>query len=129
MKGVVPDVACEKVLKAFSSQSRHVNSKTSWCNSTGKALHVGGSSVALRRPVPEISEITSTQTDKYTHTHMDYGSHTHEIRLLKCNLILKFCPFLLTIGNQMHLKLPQIFLEKFKIGVCVRKTLLKTQEV
>ena len=33
-------------------------------NSPGEALHVGASSVAIQLPVPDISEITGTQTRK-----------------------------------------------------------------
>ena len=70
MKDVVSRITSEKVLKAFFSRTtRRVDSKTSHCNSSGEALHVGESSVALRRPVPEISEITNAQTD----THTEYG--------------------------------------------------------
>ena len=57
-----------KSSKSFSSQTTHpVNSKSSRRNSPGEALHFGGNGVALRHPVPEIVEITDTQT------------HTHEV--------------------------------------------------
>ena len=39
-----------------------VNSRSSCRNSPGKALHFGEISEALRPPVPEISEITDTQS-------------------------------------------------------------------
>ena len=42
-----------------------VDSKSSCCNSPGEALHVGASSVSLRPPIPDISEITNA----HTHTH------------------------------------------------------------
>ena len=47
---------------------RRVDSRSSRCNSPGEALHVGASSVALRPPVPSISEITDTRTHTQTHT-------------------------------------------------------------
>ena len=65
MKGVVSRVTCESVKGFISRTTRRVDSKTSRWNSPGEALHVGESRVALRRPVPEISEITNT----HTHTH------------------------------------------------------------
>ena len=59
-----------KSYKGFCPKPHAVlTQKTSRCISPGEALHVGKSSVALRRPVPEILEITNTQTD----THTDYG--------------------------------------------------------
>ena len=55
--------------KGFSSRTtRCVNSRSSCCNSPGKALHIGISSMALRRPVPEELAITDRQTDTHTHT-------------------------------------------------------------
>ena len=41
---------------------RRVYLRSSRCNSLSEALHVGASNVALRPPVPGISEITNTQT-------------------------------------------------------------------
>ena len=49
--------------KGFSSRTLHlVNSKSSRCNSPSEALQVSASSVALRPPVPGISELTDTHT-------------------------------------------------------------------
>ena len=42
---------------------RHVNSKSSRCNSADEALHVGASSVALPPPVPDFPEFTDTHTE------------------------------------------------------------------
>ena len=41
---------------------RPVDSRCSRCNSPDEALHVGESGMALRRPIPENSEITDTHT-------------------------------------------------------------------
>ena len=53
----------------FSRTTRLTNWRTSWHNSPGEALQVGESSIPLRHPVAEISEVTNTRTDRQTHTH------------------------------------------------------------
>ena len=73
MKGVVSRVTFEKVLKAFSLEPCVVPTQEAVVNSPGEALHIGASSVALRPPVPDISEITDRHTDTRTHTHTEYG--------------------------------------------------------
>ena len=45
---------------------RYVDSKPSRYNSPGEALHVSASSVALRPPIPDISEITNKHTQTHT---------------------------------------------------------------
>ena len=53
--------------KVQKTRSTHrVKSKTSRRNSPGDPFHVGENSVALRRPVSNISEITNIQTDTHT---------------------------------------------------------------
>ena len=73
MEGVVSCVTCEKVLKAFSLEpcilptgTHLTNWKTRRHNSPSKVLQVGESSVPLRRPVVEISDVTNTRTDTHT---------------------------------------------------------------
>ena len=58
VKGVFSSDTSPKVLKGTSTSN--------WCNSPSEALKVSESSVVLRPQVPEISEITDTQTP-YTH--------------------------------------------------------------
>ena len=70
-----------KSSKGFPSRTmRHVNSRSSRFNSPGEALHVGASSVALRPPVPNISEIT------HAHTHIHV--HLQRIRVLTLTLLV-----------------------------------------
>ena len=60
----------EKGSKGFLTRAMsRVNSTSKGHNSPGKALHVGESGVVLWYPIPEILEITDTDTDKQT----DYG--------------------------------------------------------
>ena len=59
---MVSQVTSEKLL-VYSSRTMHlVNLRSSRCNSPSEALHFGASSMALRLPVRNISEITNTQT-------------------------------------------------------------------
>ena len=66
LKGVVSCPTSEKVRKyCFLFQSTHcVNSQSSQYGSTGEALQVGESGVALQRPILENSEITDRQTQQ-----------------------------------------------------------------
>ena len=68
----------KKFQKFFLPNHACVDSKSSRCYSPVEALQVGESSWALRRPLPEISEITNTQTNRQSHTQTD----RHGIRLL-----------------------------------------------
>ena len=54
-----------------SRTMQSVGSKTSQYNSPGEALQNGVRSMALRPPVPDMSEITDTHT--HTHGHTEYG--------------------------------------------------------
>ena len=76
MKGVVSRVSSENLLEAFSLEPCVVSTLEAVVvtRQVSEALPVGASSVALRPPVPSISEITDRHTARITDTRLERKS-------------------------------------------------------